>query len=119
MPRYPGITSAIGLLTTDLKYDAIKTAFMTSGSVDYLRLNADFAAMQAQLVTQYQADGIAASDVTFAQAGDLRYVGQGYGCASPSPAAPWTAPLLRRCLPPSRRSTRQNTAMCLRTVQSR
>ena len=78
VPRYPGITSAIGLLTTDLKYDAIKTAFMTSGSVDYLRLNADFAAMQAQLVTQYQADGIAASDVTFARSGDLRYVGQGY-----------------------------------------
>src|SRR6516165_3272322 len=44
VPRYPGITSAIGLLTTDLKYDTIKTAFMTSGSVDYLRLNADFAA---------------------------------------------------------------------------
>ena len=38
VPRYPGITSAIGLLTTDLKYDAIKTAFMTSGSVDYAAL---------------------------------------------------------------------------------
>ena len=85
VPRYPGITSAIGLLTTDLKYDAIKTAFMTSGSVDYL-VNADFAAMQAQLVTQYQADGIAASDVTFARAGDLRYVGQGYELRVPFPS---------------------------------
>jgi N-methylhydantoinase A/oxoprolinase/acetone carboxylase beta subunit len=85
VPRYPGITSAIGLLTTDLKYDAIKTAFMTSGSVDYLRLNADFAAMQVQLVTQYQADGISESDVTFARAGDLRYVGQGYELRVPFP----------------------------------
>jgi N-methylhydantoinase A/oxoprolinase/acetone carboxylase beta subunit len=86
VPRYPGMTSAIGLLTTDLKYDTIKTAFMTSGSVDYLRLNADFAAMQAQLVTQYQADGIPVSDVTFARAGDLRYVGQGYELRVPFPS---------------------------------
>jgi N-methylhydantoinase A len=85
VPRYPGITSAIGLLTTDLKYDTIKTAFMTSGSVDYARLNADFAAMQAQLVMQYQADGITESDVTFARAGDLRYVGQGYELRVPFP----------------------------------
>ena len=27
VPPYPGITSAIGLLTTDLKYDAIRTQF--------------------------------------------------------------------------------------------
>ena len=25
VPRYPGITSAMGLLTTDLKYDSIRT----------------------------------------------------------------------------------------------
>ncbi|HSX78805.1 MAG TPA: hydantoinase/oxoprolinase family protein [Candidatus Saccharimonadia bacterium] len=86
VPRYPGITSAIGLLTTDLKYDTIKTAFMTSGSVDYARLNADFAAMQAQLITQYQADGIPENDVTFAWAGDLRYVGQGYELRVPFPS---------------------------------
>jgi len=59
VPLYPGITSAVGLLTTDLKYDAIKTEFMTSGGVDSERLNADFAAMQAQLAAQYRADGIA------------------------------------------------------------
>jgi N-methylhydantoinase A len=79
------MTSAVGLLTTDLKYDAIKTAFMTSESVDGERLNADFAAMQAQLAAQYRADGIATTDVTFARAGDLRYVGQGYELRVPFP----------------------------------
>jgi N-methylhydantoinase A/oxoprolinase/acetone carboxylase beta subunit len=78
VPLYPGITSAVGLLTTDLKYDAIKTEFMTSGSVDGERLSADFVTMQAQLAAQYRADGIAETDVTFLRAGDLRYVGQGY-----------------------------------------
>ena len=27
VPAYPGITSAVGLLTTDLKYDAVRTVF--------------------------------------------------------------------------------------------
>jgi N-methylhydantoinase A len=85
VPLYPGITSALGLLSTDLKYDAIKTEFMTSGKVDCARLNADFAAMQAQLAAQYRADGIAETDVTFMRAGDLRYVGQGYELHVPFP----------------------------------
>jgi N-methylhydantoinase A len=85
VPLYPGMTSAVGLLTTDLKYDAIKTEFMTSEEVDSERLNTDFAAMQAQLAAQYRADGIATTDVTFARAGDLRYVGQGYELRVPFP----------------------------------
>jgi N-methylhydantoinase A/oxoprolinase/acetone carboxylase beta subunit len=86
VPLYPGITSAVGLLTTDLKYDTLKTAFMPSDRVDCARLNADFAAMQAQLAMQDKADGIAAVDVIFARAGDLRYVGQGYELRVPFPS---------------------------------
>jgi N-methylhydantoinase A/oxoprolinase/acetone carboxylase beta subunit len=88
VPLYPGITSAVGLLTTDLKYDAIKTAFMTSGSVDYARLNTDFEAMQTQLAAQFKSDGIATTDITFLRAGDLRYVGQGYELRVPLPCEP-------------------------------
>ncbi|MFT8929674.1 MAG: hydantoinase/oxoprolinase family protein [Sporolactobacillus sp.] len=38
IPPYPGITSASGLLTTDLKYDAVQTIFISSDliDVDYL-----------------------------------------------------------------------------------
>ena len=53
VPPYPGITSAMGLLTTDLKYDAIRTQFQVSGSVDLDRLNADFAAWRAELTAQF------------------------------------------------------------------
>ncbi len=49
VPPYPGITSAMGLLTTDLKYDTIRTQFQVSGSVDLDRLNADIAAMERHL----------------------------------------------------------------------
>ena len=32
VPAYPGITSAVGLLTTDLKYDAVRTEFQVGDS---------------------------------------------------------------------------------------
>jgi len=78
VPPYPGITSAVGLLTTDLKYDAIRTEFQTSGQVDAARLTRDFEAMREQLAAQYAADGLAADAVGYSRSGDLRYVGQGY-----------------------------------------
>jgi N-methylhydantoinase A len=78
VPPFPGITSAMGLLTTDLKYDVTRTQFQVSGAVDLDRLNADFAAMEAELAAQFEIDRIAAADVRFERIGDLRYVGQGY-----------------------------------------
>ena len=78
IPPYPGITSAAGLLTTDLKYDAIRTEFQVSNNVDSERLTRDFETMQAGLVDQFKADGLDAGAVTYQRSGDLRYVGQGY-----------------------------------------
>lgn len=78
VPPFPGITSAMGLLTTDLKYDLTRTQFQVSGEVDLGRIKSDIAAMEAELSAQFAADKIAAEDVTFERIGDLRYVGQGY-----------------------------------------
>ncbi len=78
IPPYPGITSAAGLLTTDLKYDLLKTAFQISGSVDLDRLNRDFAELESALLAQYSADGLDPDAVDVQRTGDLRYVGQGY-----------------------------------------
>ena len=78
VPPYPGITSAMGLLVTDLKYDAVRTLFQTSGQFNFARINADLDAMQADLDGRFSADKIAPDAVTYARIGDLRYVGQGY-----------------------------------------
>lgn len=78
VPPYPGITSAVGLLTTDLRYDAIKTEFQVEGAIDLAKLNADFAAMERAMRAQFAADGLSDSTIRFERAGDLRYVGQGY-----------------------------------------
>jgi len=73
-----GITSALGLLTTDLKYDAIKTEFQVRGAVDLENLNADLESMEARLARQFAADGLAPAATLFSRWADLRYVGQGY-----------------------------------------
>jgi N-methylhydantoinase A len=86
VPPYPGITSAMGLLTTDLKYDTIRTQFQVSGNVDLDRLNADIAAMEDQLRQQFVADHLEAASMSFVRDGDLRYVGQGYELKIPFPA---------------------------------
>ncbi|MEM9140979.1 MAG: hydantoinase/oxoprolinase family protein, partial [Pseudomonadota bacterium] len=78
VPAHPGITSAIGLLTTDLQYDAIRTAFMVSGKMDHAQIEARFADMQAGLLAQYAADGVDPARVSFKRTADIRYVGQGY-----------------------------------------
>ena len=78
VPCFPGLTSALGLLTTDLKYDAVKTAFQVHPGLDYPQLNADFAAMEQTLRQQFVTDGIDRTRVTFERFADARYVGQGY-----------------------------------------
>jgi N-methylhydantoinase A len=85
VPAYPGITSAVGLLTTDLKYDAVRTEFQAGDTVDLDRLDADLAAMQRELTRQLAADGVAPDDAVFERSGDLRYVGQGYELRVPFP----------------------------------
>ena len=78
VPPYPGITSAMGLLTADLKYDAIRTQFQVSTACDLDRINADFTVMEGELAARFADDGLDAQDVSFLRSGDLRYVGQGY-----------------------------------------
>lgn len=78
VPRFPGLTSALGLLTTDLKYDVVKTAFQVYPELDYPQLNSDFAEMEQSLHRQFAADGINHAKVIFERFADVRYVGQGY-----------------------------------------
>jgi N-methylhydantoinase A len=85
VPPHPGITSAVGLLISDLRYDAIRTSFQVSGAADIGRVNADFAGMAKELADRFTADGIDLAKVTFERRGDLRYVGQGYELRVPFP----------------------------------
>jgi N-methylhydantoinase A len=78
VPPHPGITSAMGLLTSDLKYDQMRTVFMTEGAIDADRLDRDLAAAAAELRVQLRGDGVPDSEIDVTAGLDCRYVGQGY-----------------------------------------
>jgi N-methylhydantoinase A len=78
VPPFPGITSAGGLLTSDLKYDQMRTVFQLQGSVDVERLNRELDQLADELRERLGRDGVAAADVQVVRALDCRYVGQGY-----------------------------------------
>jgi N-methylhydantoinase A len=78
IPPHPGITSAMGLLTTDLQYDTVRTCFQASGALDVARLADDFAVMQQEITDRFAGDRIDADRIRFERSGDLRYAGQGY-----------------------------------------
>lgn len=78
VPPFPGITSALGLLTTDLKYDQIKNEFMLNTAPELDRLNTDLAALEQQVYQQLLADGLKPDQVSVLRMADCRYVGQGY-----------------------------------------
>ncbi|GAE25522.1 N-methylhydantoinase A [Halalkalibacter wakoensis JCM 9140] len=78
IPPHPGITSATGLLTTDLKYDLIKTEFMLSNLLDLDKLNDDATILSTQIIEQLVEDGVDRSSIHIKCTADCRYVGQGY-----------------------------------------
>jgi N-methylhydantoinase A len=78
VPFYPGITSAMGLLTTDLKYDFVKTELLKSSNAPAARLHASLVTLKAAAHAQLVKDGIAAEQMRFEYSVDLRYAGQGY-----------------------------------------
>src|SRR4029078_10701710 len=78
VPPHPGITSAGGLLTSDLKYDQTRTVFQLQGSIDGDRLNRELDALEQELRGWLARDGVPDGDVRVIRALDCRYVGQGY-----------------------------------------
>jgi N-methylhydantoinase A len=78
VPPHPGITSASGLLTSDLKYDQMQTVLMVQGAVDEDRLNDGLEQLEAELRGWLERDGVAADDIEVVRMLDCRYAGQGY-----------------------------------------
>ena len=78
VPIYPGITSAFGLLTTDLKYDLVKTELLSSTDNPTSRLRRDMRELEAAAREQLMKDGLPEHRISYLRSLDLRYMGQGY-----------------------------------------
>lgn len=77
-PPFPGITSAMGLLVADLRYEFVSTTMMRTDDADLVRLRGDFARLEEQARDQLRTDRIPDTEVRMVREIDCRYVGQGY-----------------------------------------
>jgi len=85
VPPHPGINSAKGLLTTDLKYDQVRTSLLISTDLDIEAMIRSLEEMEQSIRDQLVADEIDPDAATIERSSDARYVGQGYELRLPLP----------------------------------
>lgn len=103
-PAAPGITSAMGLLTTDLRHEYVRTVGVSLDAAEAEGLEAVFAEMEEEARRQLERDlghavrDGAAPDVEIERYLDLRYVGQGYELqiAFSKPSGDWKGETTRQ-----------------------
>lgn len=78
IPPHPGIASAIGLLTTDLRYELAATVWEFVASLDRQRVADEYQRLADQVRGRLSLDGLSPEEVTVEFSADCRYVGQGY-----------------------------------------
>ncbi|WP_187368749.1 hydantoinase/oxoprolinase family protein [Baekduia soli] len=88
VPPHPGITSAMGLLDSDLKYESQRTVMVEAPEADAVALEAVFAELEAGGRAALDADEVADADRLFQRWADCRYVGQAYELLVPVPPGP-------------------------------
>ena len=84
IPRSPGIFSATGLLTTDLKRDAAVTIMRRLDEVDDAEVESVFAELERAGREELRREGLADDRIEFLRQIDLRYVGQSYELTIPA-----------------------------------
>jgi N-methylhydantoinase A/oxoprolinase/acetone carboxylase beta subunit len=77
-PPNPGILAALGLMTTDLKYDFSRTELQLASAPNLPKLVADFAELEAEAETRLKEDRVPKARWAMERAADCRYKGQGY-----------------------------------------
>jgi N-methylhydantoinase A/oxoprolinase/acetone carboxylase beta subunit len=78
VPPHPGITSAMGLLATDMVYEYVSTAYQRLSQLNPEGLESRFQELEAQARAQLEQDGVPLDSVLVQRVADCRYLGQGY-----------------------------------------
>jgi N-methylhydantoinase A len=92
-PLQPGITAAMGLLVTDLKYEYTRSVLQTLNDADdaaLARINAIMEELTVEADAQLDADGIPAEARTYQKIMEGRYLGQGFELRADMPEGPLT-----------------------------
>ena len=96
IPLSPGITSALGLLVTDLKHDYSLTLIRRADEIEPGEVQAAYEKMEQQGWTTLRQEGIPPESIAFLRQVDLRYVRQSYELTVPVPAGNFTSSEVKR-----------------------
>ena len=88
IPPAPGVTSAAGLLASNLRYDVIQSMLRPLATLDPEALENTLGTHESSLAEQLRADGCPDERIEIVRAADLRYRGQGYELTVPIDARP-------------------------------
>lgn len=88
VPSLPGLTSALGLLTTDVAYERGTTVMQLLSAIDFGRLASRVHELEGDTRTQLLHDGFHDEQIRILRFADCRYVGQGHELRTPAPAGP-------------------------------
>ena len=78
VPPSPGVTSAEGLLSTDVRSDHVITHVQREDELDIEGLAAEFAKVHEQVLEDLEREGFTGADTAVNAFSDMRYVGQAY-----------------------------------------
>jgi len=83
IPLNPGITSAMGLLMTDLRHDYVVTHICCLDKLDLDKVNRIYKDFEAQGRDILHQEGMGDADILISRHMDMRYVGQSYELTVP------------------------------------
>ncbi|MDP2268119.1 MAG: hydantoinase/oxoprolinase family protein, partial [Deltaproteobacteria bacterium] len=83
VPRYPGSFSALGLLTSEIKYDFVKTVISSLREMGWNEIQSYFQELIAQAKSHMEPQGIPPEEIRFVSSIDMRYIGQAYEVGVP------------------------------------
>ncbi len=91
IPFAPGVTSALGLLMSDVKHDYVRSKLVALKELDLEEVNRLFSQLVAQARADLRAEGFHDNEMALQPFLDMRYAGQGYELTVPSPLPPLKA----------------------------
>jgi N-methylhydantoinase A len=85
VPRYPGITCALGLALADVSHDYVQTLLADVATVDLETLTRRYRDLEDQGHRGLEGDGVPKERHAMRRSADMRYMGQGYHLEVPVP----------------------------------
>jgi N-methylhydantoinase A len=90
IPRYSGVLSTLGLLSSDIKNDYVRTALQRHNAFDLAVLSAILSDLETQARHWLSEEGVPSQAQHLTRSADLRYANQGYEITVPVPDGPFT-----------------------------